>query len=86
MNICSDCKHCVRMEGPESPRYDCDYNILCSAWDGEAIPEMDPVTGVESYVRHNDLGMPTHCSLEEARPRCRSKNPMGECNRFEKTP
>lgn len=83
MNICVDCKHCVRRE-PDIPRASCDYNILCGGFDDEMVPCQDPVLGLEGYGRRNDMGGFIFCAtIEEARPTCRSKNLNGECERFE---
>lgn len=84
MNICVNCKH-IRRKEPNSPRGQCDYNISCAAFDGDMIPAMDPVLGVTGFTRKNDLGGNYFISsIEDARPSCRQKNPMGECPEYEK--
>ncbi len=85
MNICAKCEFRVQLE-PNSPRAHCDYNNLCSAWDREMIPCVDPVSGKEGYGRHGSLGQFIFSkSLEASRPQCRDKNPLGECDRFRET-
>ncbi len=83
MNICIKCRHRVLRDPHTSRRY-CDYNLLCAAFDDELVPCLDPVLGVEGYSRTNDLGgFIFYEDKGDARPQCRSKNPTGECVRFE---
>jgi len=86
MNICVKCKH-IRRNEPSSPRGECDYNITCAAFDGDTIPCLDPVLGVPGFMKTNDLGSQYFVrTADDARPTCRSKNPVGECPRFELKP
>lgn len=79
MNICVRCRHCVRSD-VGTLREDCDYNIHCSANDDDIIACLDPVLGVPGYLMRNSLGGSFFCRTKaEARPTCRSRNPLGEC-------
>ena len=83
MNICASCKHCVRL-GLGTKRNNADYNIRCKGFDDQLVPCQDPVLGIEGYSYQNDLGgFVFRATIDKARPTCRSKNPMGECPRFE---
>jgi hypothetical protein len=78
MSICVDCHHCTRMEYG-SPRAHCDYNILCAAFDGDAVSARDPVLGTSGFLGEDGI---IHSRIADARPTCRSKNPNGNCRRF----
>lgn len=83
MNICVKCRHCVRSD-VGTVREGCDYNIRCSAKDGDIVACLDPVLGVPGYLMRNDIGVFVFCrTKDDALPTCRSKNPMGDCQDYE---
>lgn len=78
MKICANCANLVRLEPPNSPRYNIWYNLICAAT--PLVESIDPVVGVVGYKKTNDLGMEYYS--DKPYEYCREVNKDGDCPKF----